>query len=435
MDWPLLTILLVVSIWLITTGLNRPGKVYEYPFLAGTTFLGFVLPQLPAYANNPYLPQGAFAKTVLLTILCAAACGVGWAAGNRPLRMLAWRFDERRLLWVAAVLSLVGSFFYYKISRLPKWEGGGGWTGLPTIYIFFSRLVQYGSVTALLCFMRRPRASSLAIALFGTVLLADRIVVGGRREELVEFLVAIAIAAWFQRGIAVPRVIALAGTLGAGVALASTGDYRNVSMDQDSKWSQVLNIHLIENFGDLLKNGGLEMNNAILLVNFADQTQSFDFGAFNWNELVFAFVPAQFVGSRFKESLMLPLPRIDRDYNPVNGTTETGMTDAFQSFWYFGAAKFLLIAYLLGRIYRAAVAGSTVARLLFILSVTPAMMAITHHTQVVFSMWVQMGIFLLPALALARVKAPIEPLRGLSDIRTDLGCTARLEPPFRRLRS
>jgi hypothetical protein len=408
MNWLLIAILLAASIWLTASGLTRPGKVYEYPFLAGTTFIGFVLPQLPAFADDPFLPEGAFAKTVIFTIFCSAACGAGWAAGNRPMRALAWRFDEQRLLWIAALLSLVGAFFYFKLSRLPREVlSETQWTGLPVMYLFFARLVGYGSDTALLCFLRRPRAYSLALVLFGAVLLADRIVIGGRRQDLTQALLAILMAVWFQRRRAVSRAIALTGALAAGMALTSAGDYRSITQSEDFKWSEVSTVDLPGNFIRLLQRGGPEMRNAILLVNASDQSLIFDFGIFHWNVLVFNYVPAQLVGHEFKDTLVLDAPGPDLlDYQPPTGSTETGMADAFASFWYFGAIKFFLIAYVLGRIYRAAMAGSTTAQLFYILSVVPGMMAITHHTQLILSVWVHMGIFLLPGLAFARVKGP-----------------------------
>jgi hypothetical protein len=82
------------------------------------------------------------------------------------------------------------------------------------------------------------------------------------------------------------------------------------------------------------------------------------------------------------------------------------MADAFGSFWYLGASKFFIIAYLLSRCYRAAVAGNTVYRLLYMLTLTPAMLTITHHTQWVLSTWVHMAILLLPFLVLAKVSIP-----------------------------
>jgi oligosaccharide repeat unit polymerase len=407
MNWLLIYIFSAVCLWLIGAGLTRSGKIYEYPFLAGTTFLGFVLPQMPALANDPFLPEGAFAKTASFTILCAAACGLGWTTGNRPMRILRWTLDGRRLLWVAALLSVAGAFFYFKLSRLPKEVlSSSQWTGLPVQYIFFAKLLNYGFLVAVLCFMRRPSKTPLCIALFGAMLILDRVIIAGRRSEMTEVLLAILLAAWFHRGIAAPRIVALAGALAAALALGSTGDYREISQgDADNKWSQLSKIDVLGNFRELLQNGGPELRNATLRINATDRSLIFDYGIFHWNVLVFNFVPAQIVGRAFKESLRLEIPgEYDRDYVPSTGSTETGMADAFASFWYFGAIKFLLIGYSLGRIYRAAMAGSAVAQLLYMLSVAPAMVAITHHTQWVLSSWVNIALLLLPALALSRTR-------------------------------
>ena len=50
MNWILIAALAVVCLVLIVQGMRAPGKIYEFPFLAGATFLGFLLPQMPALA-------------------------------------------------------------------------------------------------------------------------------------------------------------------------------------------------------------------------------------------------------------------------------------------------------------------------------------------------------------------------------------------------
>ena len=148
------------------------------------------------------------------------------------------------------------------------------------------------------------------------------------------------------------------------------------------------------------------MRNAVLRINAVDRLMSFDFGVFHWNTLVFNFVPAQLVGSDVKESLFITMPaQYSRDYDPPTGSTETGMADAFASFWYFGFLKFVLIAYMLGRLYRTAMMGYLPAQVIYILSIAPALLAITHHTQWVISTWVHILLCLLPGLAMTR--API----------------------------
>ena len=405
MDWVLILILLALCCGCLWTGVNRRGGAYEYPFLAGAVFLGFVLPQMPALADDPHLPDGAFAKAAFFTILCAAACWLGWAAGNRPLAKLQWRFDEQRLARLALVLSAAGAVFYYKLSSLPKEAVDSTlYTGLPVTYLFFAKLLSYGLCLAVICVVRHRSKLAAGVALFGLALLLHRIVVLGRRSELVELTAMVALSAWFAHRVAVPRALALAGVVLAGLALGSTGNYRAAVKEKDGGgWSELSNIDVLGNFADMLKNGGPEMRNAVLRINEADGLMAFDFGLFHWNMLVFNFVPAQVVGTEMKDALGIPVaPQYGRSYSPPTGSTETGMADAFASFWHLGAIKFFLIAYMLGRLYRTAMAGSTAAQAIYMLSLAPALLAITHHTQWILSTWVHMGLLLLPGLALAR---------------------------------
>jgi hypothetical protein len=406
MNWLLIFILLSLCLWLIMKGLSRPGGIYEYPFLAGATFLGFALPQMPALANDPFLPPDAFAKTAFVTILCVAACSLGWVAGKRPMPGLNWSFDERRLEWLAVFLSFTGAFFYFKISRLPPEMTEGLWTGVPVMYWFFARYLTYGFALAVLCFARRPSSFMLGIILFDSMFFMDRILIGGRRGDTADFILIIALAAWFYRKIAIPRALVVIGFVAGALVISSIGDYRSASTSRDGpSWSEVSRIDWIGNFQDLLENGGLEMRNAVMIIAETDRLKNFDYGLFHWNILVFNFVPAQLFGSDFKESFMVPLDsKYPLGYINPPGATETGMADAFASFWYFGALKFFVIAYLLGRIYRSAGGGDTICQLLYMLALTPAMLAITHHTQWVISNWVQIGLLFFPFLALVRVK-------------------------------
>ena len=101
--------------------------------------------------------------------------------------------------------------------------------------------------------------------------------------------------------------------------------------------------------------------------------------------------------------MMLKVPAMARDYNALVGTTETGMADAFQSFWYFGALKFFLISYLLSRLWASAQDGQMAGQLTYMLSVVPATHVVSHQTDWVLMAWVHMILFLVPSLALAVV--------------------------------
>ena len=408
MNWLLIAVLFLVCLALIVQGMRAPGKIYEFPFLAGATFLGFVLPQMPALANDPFLPSDAFTKTALFTILCAAMCGIGWSAARRPFEGPYWTFDDRRLLGVAAFLSLIGAFFFYKVTQLPdEMRLVARMTGLPVAYLFFAGLLTYGFAIAVFCFAKRRSGAALVIAVFGSLFYLNSILIWGRRQVTVEFVLVIALAVWFGRGVAAPRVLALAGIFAGALALFSTGHYRGLVGAYDGNepsWSEVSTIDVLGNFKEVLELGGPEMRNALLRIHAVDRSMAFDYGLFHWNVLVFNYVPAQLLGREFKESLQIPFyEQLDLEYDPPFGTTETGMSDAFASFWYFGALKFFLISYLLGRMYRTAAAGSLLCQLLYALSLSAAMLTITHHTQTLPSAWIHMAIFLVAPLAIARL--------------------------------
>jgi hypothetical protein len=136
----------------------------------------------------------------------------------------------------------------------------------------------------------------------------------------------------------------------------------------------------------------------------------FDFGLSHWNATVFAYVPAQLVGAGIKHALFIPIPQPALEeyfYQSPIGSTWTGLSDAFQSFWYFGCLKFFFIAYVMRKFWLAAGNGNLTAQLVYMLIPSYALEAITHGTQRFLDPWVHLAVFLLPLLLLARRRTKI----------------------------
>jgi hypothetical protein len=175
----------------------------------------------------------------------------------------------------------------------------------------------------------------------------------------------------------------------------------------------MLDIDFIGNLDRLTEQGGAELMNAVYNIGAVNRTMSLDFGAYHWNALVFSYVPAQLVGQDLKQSLYLPLSNLAFNqyyYTPPQGSTPTGLSDAFQSFWYFGCLEFFLIAFVMQKLWWAARDGSQMAQLLYMLLPAQAMQAITHDTHHFVGPWVHIALFLLPAMLLTRRRP-----RGRSD--------------------
>ncbi len=398
---------------LLFWGLLKSQRIYQFPFLAGAVFTGWVLPQLIGLSSNPFLPTGALEKTLFMTILCAGMCYVGYTWNRHPLRLLNWTFKDYRLLIGSAALSIIGAYFFFRVSQMGQEvtaTAGGQWSGIITVYTFFSKLLTFGLIIALLGYLANSSKLALGVVLFDSVFYLDRIILKGRRAAMAEFMFIILFALWFRRGYVIPRWAMLAVILVGTLVTNSIGEYRGIVKDEEGLyWNKISEIDFIDNLRFLSSEGGHELTNTLYKIETVDRNLDFDFGLSLWNQLVFNYVPAQFLGSDFKRSLMVGEELDDSVYNEfyytrATGTTSTGMTDAFASFWYFGALKFFLIAFIISKLYRAAIRGNFIAQFLSIVLMTPALHAITHSTNWFFKDWPQILVFVGPVLWLARTK-------------------------------
>ncbi len=409
----LLIIFAAVCAGLLAWGMREKGRIYEFPFLAGATFTGFVLPQLIGLRSDTVLPEYALEKTIFMSILCAGMCYLGYIARPRPVQMLNWKFHHNKLMGASAALTLIGAYFFFEISRLPEYlTEAAQWSGLPVAYYFFAQVLAYGLALAVVTYAATGSRWALWVALSGSLFYVDRIFLAGRRGETLEVAFILLLSFWFGRKLSLPRPLMLLAVCFGTLLLHSTGDYREVAMDDDVfKWKRLKDISFVDNLKLQMTEGGVELENAVFQIAATDETKNFDFGLFNWNTLVSNYVPAQLLGEKFKQSLMAPLQEDDIyalfGHVPIAGSTMTGMVDAFGSFWYFGCLKFFLIGLVLRKVYAAAAQGHFIARVCYMLIITSALHSITHHTQWFVSPWVHIALFLGPALFFARARVSI----------------------------
>lgn len=419
MQIPLYFWLLVLSIGsLIMWGYTKKGRIYEYPFLIGIAFAGFVLPQALGIVNNQVFDRSAVDRLLLFGSLCALMCLVGYRLQQRSWQGFGWEFNPRRIEFVAVAMLVAGLVFYNLLWAMTdelRRAGTSGWSGQAVAYNFFADLLRYSLFIGLLLFLRRKSKIGLIVFLLSSYPVLYAVIVRGRRAETAEIVLGVLLAVWFVRGWVVPRWIFVPVALFAMlIASFSAGDYRFRAADGITL-EEVREIPWRENVVTVLATGGAELPEALYTIDYAARFGLYDYGAFHWDRLVFNYVPAQLLGGVFKASLYLNLgigtenisptaELLQREYNyrVSIGATSTGLRDAFASFGYLGCIKFFIIAYIMSIIYGAAIRGDFVAQLLYLLVVVDAMQAITHNTHWFFGGWPHMLIFLLPALLFAR---------------------------------
>lgn len=406
------------SLGLILWGISGRSGQYQYPFLAGAVFTGWIVPQAIGLYGNQTLPDGAYERTLFMAVLCVVAIYVANVSCRKPWRSFDWQLDDRRLLIGATALSVFGFFFNLLIMVLPAEQLGKQWTGIVTIYYFFSQAQIFGFAIAAILYARTRRLLALMLAALNFVFYAVGILYTARRGLTIDIGLITLLALWFGRGRVMPRVLMISGAViamllvfnidevrreSSGPKGYGTGDSRILSMEELSK------IDFVGRFNQILSKGSEELTNAIYDMSATAELGEYNFGQSYWNAFVFRYVPAQFLGRDIKQSLMFDLPenaaRGMYGYRRSFGSTATGLSDSFAAFWFFGAAVFFVISRVMASLYLAALRQHRIAQILYMVSITDAMHAITHVSWWFFTPWIQYLIFLLPVFAWARVKS------------------------------
>ena len=397
---------------------TKRQMLIQYPILMALVCAGWVMPQLIGLYVTEQVPPDALAKTLVFILLCIVAGIWGFSATRRVFPMAQWELSTDRLQIGALLLMLFGLYFYQRVSELaPEMTrlNGGFWTGQITIFVFFSTTLTLGFICALAANIQRPTILNRAMILVGLVMLLERVVIYGRREEAIELFTVLLLYLWRKYGWLPGRWMFFGATVAGALFVNAIGSYRNLMIDPNTNdWSgatllDILSIDFIGNFYNVSNDpaANSELKNAVLNIGSTDIRMAFDGGLSLWNHLVFSFVPAQIFGAELKQSLMVTLPDnayIVYSHSPWPGSTPTGFSTAFESFWYPGAIIFFVIGYIMRRWTNAFLRGSTTGMIMLMLLTSQSLISITHLTHLFFSVFISIGVFVMPVLLYARVR-------------------------------
>jgi len=379
----------ITCILLVGAAVVRPRVFYEFPYFMGAAFSAFILPQAYSLYRNDW--GGIYLRmTLLMCFLCLVCCWLGYRHRPHPalLSKLCVPIDLGRFLHGGIVLVLIGWYFTYKFGTLPEEELSSRLTGIATIYLFFGGLVSPGFAICFYCALKRGWIMAWIAALAAAVIPIQAGLFYARRQSTVLFLMSVGLAIFFIKGKAVPRWAIIAAVVGAMFFIPSTSEYRQLAGENPLEAFRAINF--AEQFQGILDPDAVsELKNATVLIAATHETGDYEFGAGYWNQIVFRFIPAQFLGIDFKNSLMIGGERRDMsDFVesvlgfplPV-GLTVTGIGDSFNEFGYLGCLFFVAMGYLFKNLWVAANRpNGVVAQIVYIQITTSAMRAATHQT-------------------------------------------------------
>jgi hypothetical protein len=303
---------------------------------------------------------------------------------------------------VGVVFIIVAYFFDHKINQMTEEETGGTmWTGRVTIYSFFVSLILPGFAIALRTALKEGTLMAWVATIAGAINPILTAVIGGRRENTALFILTIALCFYFEWKKTPPRLVIIGVLAAATIVIPATGIYRGTVAEDGIR--AVTKIDYVQNFKDFLNDESiLELRNAAMIIDSTRRSGNYEWGRAYWDQLIFRFVPAQFVGTEFKDRLMfvsveerLSGEIHDSGYVASRGSTSTGMGDSFQQFGWLGCIFFALMAIVFRSLWWAAQQKQAVfAQLFYIQITTSGMRALTHQTLDFMPALVYNGVFL-----------------------------------------
>lgn len=391
------------------------SRYFEFPFWFGAIGLGWFFPQaIGGYHGMDSLPDGYFQKGMMFATLCTVAVWVGYVqASNRSeerggARWLMERYDPVRLYYSCTFLCVMGFFFYYKLQTLPKeLLATSQWTGAPVKYLFLSGMFKIGFIGLFILYLNEGKLVNVRFFLLIPcfVMLILPVLLRGRRADMMNFIAYTSFPLWFVRRFSIPRIWIITGLVAGIILINAIQLYRSAMKEfADLALGERFHVAFHQNYLEenekLLDAPGVEFEKYIYRLAACEKLGAYDFGVSHWNEFVFNYVPAQWVGRTLKQCLMIECispymaGRQVFSFTGTSGATDTGYMDAFASFGYFGFIKFWFIGLMMGTLFKKAMMGFFLPQLLYAFSLTAAMHSVTHTTnEILVRIWIYFLIF------------------------------------------
>ena len=357
----LLFTLIAVCICLVLSGFQKPERVYQYPFLTGGMFLIFIVPQAISLINNSKAtsnPESAIQRVLIMSCLCIIASWLGYII-PLPKSWLPTSFlpvNEKRLKWIAMFYVIIGIIFAWFVNQhlgtgIQRFSGRA--TGIVTVLIFFMRgFLNLGFPIVMIAAIKKPSFINSILAIISLIIPVYNAFFLGRRTGIGLLFISIALAFYFVKRKFIPRWLIIVSIIIGMFSIISIRDYRQILANND--WGRLTQINPVENLQTFISNENtvLELRNAAFLIDFTVEHGQYGWGGYYWDRIVFSFVPAQFLGTNFKQSLQLgnqpDTEQLSDAYNYAipTGSTMTGIGEAFIQFDYFGCLMFAFSAFI-----------------------------------------------------------------------------------------
>ena len=417
---------MIIACAMIAWGLADTSRVWEYPFLLGTTACLVLGPQIIGVLRNPDLvvrlvrEDNGIERALVMYVLCLVMGLAGYrlgAGGKSSKGVSSVQLDDARLFIGGCVLTGAGYAGYVGLSMLygsllgPFMEESEHveWRGPAVMFNFFMRLIYPGLACCILSAFDRSTKIKWAIVALGCSAPLAGAVFAAKRGNAAALILLWGTLLYFGRRIKPPRWTVFAGLLFLLFGVGFFAEYRSYSKlgaDKSDATVEHVSEPLVDQLGGRASS---EFVNAVTIMSAYNTEFSFAWGKGFYNTVIRNFVPRLLVGGEVKRSLYVDTPDQDRLTGNYYGWRRksysyvTGPCDAFRELWYAGSLLFLVVGMVFRRMWESAVYGGDERTQVFYCCFVPqAMFVMASSVTIMISSAAYLFLSLLPVWMFAR---------------------------------
>lgn len=395
LDLSIIILIVFVAIVFWKTLVSKSLPLYSFLFIFTVGSLVFVAPQIKIVYST--VPVAILSPTIAYIALCYVMFYFGCMIKievpplNNPIRSI---FKKDSLALYAIGFILISTIGFIKLTN-SETSANSQWSGKDVMYNFFFTAYRYALIFASVGYFKTRKRIYLVLILISSLFFVDRILISGRRTDLVYYAIAIGVPYLYYTQVR-PKLILLCTLLVLSFQLLSLlVAVRTVTLEGSG-------------FGSFLSGNRLPSIEAVMLakqkieikdkgrapeltaccygINAVINSGNFDYGGGYWNAVVQDFLPSQLVGAEFKQSLKFAPIKLDLlGYRVFTGSTMTGFFDSFQAFGYVGCIFFFIMGYFMTMVCRKAFQGDTFCMIFYLCIIVDALHAVTHRSSLFLS--------------------------------------------------
>ena len=396
----MLIILTICSLSVYCRAFISRSAFLHTPNLVASAYLFFLIPQMFAFQaldlERAVLDPNAYYWALVYAVMCLFASFLGWRSGSISfLSRFLCRFNDRvsgKTLFTAMLaLSLISNLAAYRFEQLKGSfdhadAGSQQLTGTGTKILFVARIVYIPYAYFLSEFLQRKSFKNFAL-LFSTIFLTcQRVITGGRRSPLALLSLPLLCMLFFRKRITLNRALIAFILIAPLVLLPALAVLRFgfwSSLFQGEVDFVFIQRTLTEYFTEAYPHDFL---NAVNIIALTTDRLYFGLGSGFWNDLVFNFVPAQFLGNNFKDFLYIDISpvsylknfELNQYFTYKLGTTQTGLGNTFAEFSFLGSLCFFVQSKIMRTLWDVSMLGKELAMVAYCFMATSVFLSITH---------------------------------------------------------